>query len=900
MALKFVQTGNNTGGSGSGTYDHNLLVNRGMPDQHTIESITGLRDVLNKKYEKPFGGIPRTDLGFEVVTPHDMDVFKQTALKDVESDVALITKEIVDARGDKQTLREYIDTKISQDSWTGGGTGGGSESQVGYPIFEEFYAKDGNKIYTSEKTYRMGTRQLEVYADGLKMAEGKDYIEKDEHSIEFLFEPEDDMHIIMMVRAVINSGLHEEYVSTLGQTLFPLQIPYAINQNMLMVYRNGQLQHKGRDYKEINDRLIQFTYQLQAGELVTFHQAGASDPIQSSVYQGVINSMRINEAYMGISLSDMMKINAPEYFNMYIDSFITLDNIDASASDPFKFEEGTISVQDITKTLENYEGFQSGSASYVDYITYPDEIRLLNTAGGESLKFIPHTLEVDKVLSDLVPFVNNKHQQMLFYAEEIAAGQNVLRVNIAGMIYDLATTDGHFFSLNVARDYEGHAHLVFHEQGSTKGVSTVYYLKFNTDTFQVEYQRTLSDTKFDAIRPDIDVDGDNRAHVVFASKRVNANTFNIEYRTIKNGTVSASRNITGDENVHSLNPRVAIGFGKTANIVYEKNKTIYFATINGDIVGSTIKLAEGDCVQPDIDTDSECVSHIVWKSKRVGTNYGVDYCSITRDGVVGGTKSIASGTFTCDYPAVGTDYNNVAHIVFEANTVRADHENICYSRVYRNGDVLPFEDAASRLGVQFKEPKLSVYGDTFLCGFLGDEKGYELMKPLANYANIGSYDYVIDGGSKDAVWHKIQTTSFTPTGTSVKTEYRLSDDKLSWSAWSETLTGNEKGQYLHLRVTLKTTDTQATPSVDKIHIEYAPAFINVQSVKKHVPHNVDSVIVVGVGDVTYEVSRDGGKTFVPAERHASTSIVQTPDGNDIVLRSKIPNGSKLESWGVIW
>ncbi|WP_421021554.1 hypothetical protein, partial [Klebsiella pneumoniae] len=61
-----------------------------------------------------------------------------------------------------------------------------------------------------------------------------------------------------------------------------------------------------------------------------------------------------------------------------------------------------------------------------------------------------------------------------------------------------------------------------------------------------------------------------------------------------------------------------------------------------------------------------------------------------------------------------------------------------------------------------------------------------------------------------------------------------------------------------------------------------------------------SVIVVGVGQVTYEVSRDGGKTFVPAELHASTSIVQTPDGNDIVLRAKIPNGSKLESWGVIW
>lgn len=900
MALKFVQTGNNAGGSGSGTYDHSLLINRGMPDQHTIESITGLRDVLNKKYEKPYGGIPRTDLGFEVVTPHDFSVFKQTALRDVEDNVALITKEIVDARGDKKTLREYIDTKISQENWTGGGGTGGSESSVGYPIYDEFTVQNKQRRFQTDKTYRMGTRQLEVYVEGLKMIEKRDYIEVDEHTIEFLYDLEEGFVVLMMVRAVVNSGLHEEYTATAGQTNFTLVSPYAINQNMLQVYRNGQLQHKGRDYKEVNDRLIVFQFPLEEGMLVTFHQAGSSDPIQGSIYQGMLNSMRMNNAYLAISMQDAMKSDVVQHFDMYVDSLVTLSHIDMNASDNFLFEGGSISVKEMNRTLLNRKDFETGSASYVDFITYPDEIRLLNVPGGEARDFATHEQISDKVIGDLVTFTNNQHQRMFFVAEETAAGQCILQANINGMIYELATTDGHFFSLNVAGDNDGNAHLVFHEQGSAKGVSIVYYLKFNTTTFQVEYQRTLSDTKLDAIRPDVDVDADGRAHVVFSSKRANPNTFNVEYRTIKSGTVSASRNITSDELVAGLNPRISVGYGQRPNIVYEQNKTIYFVHLNGDIIEKQIKLTDSDCVQPDIDTDPNCTSHIVWKSKRLGTNYGVDYTTISKDYIVSGTKSVATGSFSCDYPAVGADYNNIAHVVFQANSVRADHENICYARVYQNGDVLPFVDIASRVGVQYREPKLAIYGESFICGFLGDDHGYETWKLLANYSDTGSYDYVVDGGSKEAEWRKVKVASLAPAGTSVIAEYRLSDDKLSWSAWKpvEELTG--QGQYLHIRVTLKTTDNTITPSVEAIDITYLPAFVEVQSVKTYVERNVDSLIVVGTPGVTYQVSRDGGKTFVNADLHVPTSVVQTPDGHDIVLRAKITNGSKLQAWGVLW
>jgi hypothetical protein len=114
MALKFVQTGYSGGsGSGSGTYDHNLLVNRGMPDQHTIESVTGLRTALDKKYEKPFSGIPKTDLAFNVATTHDIDVFRNTELADVINDLSALALEVGTARGGLDTLKAYIDTIMS-------------------------------------------------------------------------------------------------------------------------------------------------------------------------------------------------------------------------------------------------------------------------------------------------------------------------------------------------------------------------------------------------------------------------------------------------------------------------------------------------------------------------------------------------------------------------------------------------------------------------------------------------------------------------------------------------------------------------------------------------------------------------------------------------------------------
>ena len=47
---------------------HNLLIDREIPNQHPIESISGLRLELDEKYVKPVAGIPITDMGFNPAT----------------------------------------------------------------------------------------------------------------------------------------------------------------------------------------------------------------------------------------------------------------------------------------------------------------------------------------------------------------------------------------------------------------------------------------------------------------------------------------------------------------------------------------------------------------------------------------------------------------------------------------------------------------------------------------------------------------------------------------------------------------------------------------------------------------------------------------------------------------
>lgn len=923
MALKFVQKGYGSGGGGSGggsgTYDHNLLLNRGLPDQHTIESITGLRPALNKKYEKPFSGIPKADLAFNVATLHDLDVLRATDIADVNSILSLLATEVEDARGEESTLRQYIDTKISQSDWsggTGGGTGGGHlESQIGYPLYQEFRAIEGQTLFTFNNTYRKGTRQLEVYLDGLRMIQGDDYIEVDEQNIEFLFPINQDSLVVGQVRAVINSGLHEEYHATNGQTLFPLVSPYGLHQNILQVYRNGVLQRKGRDYREIDNQNVEFIYPLNSDDYITFHQSGATDPIAGTLMESEIGRVKINLALTTMQLHDMTGTDRTDYTDMYVDTFITTWNVDEEKSFEYLYENREIKVGLIERRLEDYEDYQPGTRSDTDIDTYPSEIRLVNQSGGsEAHTFNPYTNHLTGVtVIDSFALHNKYHKEFYFYVEDDGVNR-FLRMKVDTSDILINTTDGYFFKIYGKQDHDGNIHIVYHEQSASIGLPRVHYGYIQNEDYTL-YHDVISDSSYEANSPHLDIDTDNNVHITFVSNRVNLTYKNVDYCILySDKTKSTIKEVTLYTNWDAINPKIAVGTDGKVRILFESleydgvNKNLKISVLSNMIKEDEIFVTTSTTyhnTQADMTIDGVNRCHLVWLSKRVSANTGVDYCTFSSTNILTGTKTLATGTFTCKAPKVATDYEDIAHVLFHANSINSGLENIMYSFVYADGTVTPATDIAYNSLVNFEYPTISIYGDKATVSFLAGTEGGKIEKLLTNFATTGTYSRIIDSKTKDTQWKSPLYMGSAFANTDITIEYRLSNDAIAWSVWKnkdELITDTTTGRYLEYRITMSTFDPSITPVVDYIGAAYTPSYIEVQSIVKSSTKEVDHIIVVAdhVGDVTYQVSRDSGNTFVNATPEQAASLIGTPTFKDVVIKAKIMEGSILKGWAALW
>lgn len=927
MALKFVQTGGTgSGGAGGGTYDHNLLVNRGLPDQHTIESITGLRTALDRKYEKPFTGIPKTDLGFAVATLTDIDFLRKTDIADLNSQLASIILEITDARGGLDTLRKYIDTKVSYSEWSGGGGSGGGGgsvgSQVGYPINEKVVATEGQTLFTLPKKYRVGTGQLEVYYDGLKMVIDDDYREVDDLTVEFLFPLEEGHMVLFQVRAVINSGLHEEYTATAGQTIFRLNSPYGINQNILQVFRNGNLLRKGRDYREIDDLTIEMTKPMIDGDYMTFHQAGATDPIAGTVLESELGRLKINLGYTTMLLHDSTRTENTDYVDMFVDTFITDKNIDKDRSFEYLFGNNAISVRPIDRGLGKYSDFLTGTTVDTDIETFPDVIVLENLPGGadrHTFGAISKATPDGKTISDIFVIENQYRHRFTFYAYDSGGGTYTIGCEIlkhgeaTPKKHEFNATMGIFGGFHADIDSKGRVHVVYHEVGDSSNKDTVWYDLFDENGIVDKGWLQVSDKNYDAINPHIDVDRHDVAHIVFQSKRVNASFFNVDYVTVTDQMATSPKDLTIYGSFDALNPRIAVGTDDRARVVFESIE--YDGTMKNlklIILQNAIKMYEEfittstsfDNVTPDIDIASDNSLRVVWRSRRLNATYGIDFCRISTDNLVSSVKSLATG-FACSRPRIAMDEFNIAHVVFNAGYTRSDTQNICYVMAYDAANASQIFDIASAVGTEYRSPNISIYGPKVSVGFISDVDSFRVEKSLTNYASAGSFEMIFDTQAEDSDWLDMHTTTVTPAGSSIEINYRLSNDKVGWSQWkpiSQIGPDTTLGRYIHIRVTMTSSNADSTPELTSITVTYLPTFIEILSVKKPSAKEVDSIIPIAqfTGDVTFAVSRDGGTSFIPAVKDRVTDMIGSPAGRDIVVKAHIPYGATLDAWGAIW
>lgn len=91
----------------------------------------------------------------------------------------------------------------------------------------------------------------------------------------------------------------------------------------------------------------------------------------------------------------------------------------------------------------------------------------------------------------------------------------------------------------------------------------------------------------------------------------------------------------------------------------------------------------------------------------------------------------------------------------------------------------------------------------------------------ANYPSSGTITLPFDAGGT-ASWDGVTPVQTTPDGTSISYQYRSSTDNTNWSAWTSILSSVPQGRYFQLKAALSTTNSSATPDIDKITLNYTP------------------------------------------------------------------------------
>lgn len=138
-------------------------------------------------------------------------------------------------------------------------------------IIGEFFARENQTIFTSQKPYGLGTDNLQVLLNGLLMMKDVDYKEIDDRTIEFLSPLEEDDYVLM---CVINKNekdvkaVVENIVIDKTTRIVKLNYAYQPGIDTIKVYLNGVLMNSGfeEDYIEIDSNTIKFNFDLCEGD----------------------------------------------------------------------------------------------------------------------------------------------------------------------------------------------------------------------------------------------------------------------------------------------------------------------------------------------------------------------------------------------------------------------------------------------------------------------------------------------------------------------------------------------------------------------------------------------------------------------------------------------------------
>ena len=85
-----------------------------------------------------------------------------------------------------------------------------------------------------------------------------------------------------------------------------------------------------------------------------------------------------------------------------------------------------------------------------------------------------------------------------------------------------------------------------------------------------------------------------------------------------------------------------------------------------------------------------------------------------------------------------------------------------------------------------------------------------------------------------------------------------------------------------------------------VAVSVSQAIVQSKVYTASVAPNTVMVIAEDTGNVTYEVSRDGGTTWTAASKNIETDISAQPSGTSMILKATIPAGEKIDNWALLW
>jgi len=239
------------------------------------------------------------------------------------------------------------------------------------------------------------------------------------------------------------------------------------------------------------------------------------------------------------------------------------------------------------------------------------------------------------------------------------------------------------------------------------------------DTSKAELVSKMEDS--DAWEPDVAVDGEGTAHVVWRD-RIKATGYknSILYRSMTLDGKWNDTEIVSEKESNSREPTIAVTEDGIVHVAWHESSAKYGVKNqihyrikdkdDWDDVEIISHPTESNSWEPDIAVDETGIAHLVWRDKIKATSYknSVLYRSRTVDGIWNDTKNVSEKDSSSREPVVAALEKGIAHVVWHEASAKYGVKNQIQYRKIEDGDSGGLEIVSHPLKSDSWEPDIAV------------------------------------------------------------------------------------------------------------------------------------------------------------------------------------------------